>query len=51
MGVLNAAQGQKIAALTDNEVRQIRELYMEILETNDLSRVPLDTLMQILKPE
>lgn len=44
--VLQAAQGQKSTQLTENEVQQIRDLYMEILDITDLSKVTLDTLMQ-----
>jgi hypothetical protein len=37
--------------MTDAEVQQIKELYMDILETNDLKNQSLDTLMNLLKPD
>lgn len=49
--VLNAAQGIKHNSLSDNEITQIKELYKEILEVNDLTSVPLDELAEQLKPD
>lgn len=48
---LMAAQGKRVDPLTENEVQQIRDLYMEVLGENDLSKVPLDRLMACLRPK
>ena len=37
--------------MTDAEVQQVKELYMDIIETNDLKNQSLDTLMNLLKPD
>lgn len=37
--------------MTDAEVSQVKELYMDILDTNDLKGQSLDTLMNLLKPD
>ena len=37
--------------MTDNDMQEIRQLYMDILETTDLSKVKLEELMNVLKPE
>ena len=51
MAILSAAQGQKHESMTEAEVQQVKELYMDILETNDLKGQSLDTLMNMLKPD
>lgn len=43
--MLAAAQGQKPDNMSDADVQNVRELYMEILETSDLSRYGLDDFM------
>ena len=51
---MEIAQGLKTAntrGINEIEQNQIRELYKEILEVNDLSKCKVDQLMQVLKPE
>ena len=51
MAILAAAQGQKQDSMSETEIQQVKDLYMEILETNDLKNQSLDTLMNLLKPD
>ena len=46
--VLAAAQGQKHESMSDADVQDVRELYMEILGTTNLSNVSLDEFMSYL---
>lgn len=48
--VLAAAQGQKRENVSDDDAKNIRDLYSEILD-KDLNKASLDDLLQILKPE
>lgn len=49
--VLAAAQGQRHDQMSEADVQNVRELYMDILETTNLQDVSLDTLMHYLKPD
>lgn len=49
--MLAAAQGQRRDNLTEDEVKEIRALYLEITEAPTLSKLSLDDLMEQLKPE
>ena len=49
--VLAAAQGQKHDKMSEADYQNVRELYMDILETKNLSDVHLDVLMDYLKPD
>lgn len=37
--------------MTELECQNVRDLYMEVTECNDLSALSLDDLMTVLKPE
>ena len=49
--VLAAAQGQRQDQMSEADVQNVRELYMEILGTTNLADISLDELMSILKPD
>ena len=49
--VLAAAQGQQRDKISEEEMKLIKDLYMEILEVNELSSVSLGDLLSVLKPE
>lgn len=37
--------------MSDDDVKEVKLLYMDILETSNLSSVTLDELMDVLKPD
>jgi len=49
--VLAAAQGQQRDKISEEEMKLIKDLYLEILEVNELSSVSLGDLLGVLKPE
>jgi len=49
--VLAAAQGQRHYQMSEADVQNVRELYMDIMGTSNLSDVSLDELMSYLKPD
>lgn len=49
--VLAAAQGQKHEQMSEADFQNVRELYMDILETKNLQEVDLKTFSDFLKPE
>lgn len=51
LSVLAAGQGQVRENMNDDDVKEVRTLFMEILEVNNLSQLSLDELMEVLKPD